>query len=100
MKKKNNNQIVIIGAGYVGLPLAIEFSKKFPVICFDIDHNRVENLKMGIDFNKQHKKKEILNNKLNFTYDRHLLNNKKIYIITVPTPINSKNQPDFSMLKN
>jgi|LakMenEpi03Aug12_release.lakeMendotaPanAssembly.Ray.scaffolds.fasta_scaffold108725_2 UDP-N-acetyl-D-galactosamine dehydrogenase len=96
--KKKIEDLVIIGGGYVGLPLAIEFAKKFSVICFDIDNHRINNLKKGLDLNQQHKKKEILKNNLIFTNDLLLLKNKKIYIITVPTPINHKNQPDLKML--
>jgi len=91
--------IVIIGAGYVGLPLAISFAKYHPVICYDINKKRLEQLQKGYDFNQQHTKKEILKKKLTFTHDFNLLCNKDVYIITVPTPISLSNQPDLSMLK-
>jgi UDP-N-acetyl-D-galactosamine dehydrogenase len=91
--------IVIIGAGYVGLPLAISFAKYHSVICYDINKKRLEQLQKGYDFNQQHTKKEILKKKLTFTHDFDLLLNKDVYIITVPTPINSSNRPDLSMLK-
>jgi UDP-N-acetyl-D-galactosamine dehydrogenase len=91
--------IVIIGAGYVGLPLAISFSKKFNVVCYDISKKRVENLKKGIDQNKQHSKKEIRNKKLHFTNKVNEIANKKYFIITVPTPINKENHPDLSYLE-
>jgi UDP-N-acetyl-D-galactosamine dehydrogenase len=91
--------IVIIGAGYVGLPLAISFAKYHSVICYDINKKRLEQLQKGYDFNQQHTKKEILKKKLTFTHDFDLLRNKDVYIITVPTPINSSNQPDLSMLR-
>ena len=55
--KNNKFKIAIIGAGYVGLDLAIAFSKKFSVICYDINNFRIQNLKKGLDVNKQHKKK-------------------------------------------
>ena len=91
--------IVIIGAGYVGLPLAISFAKYHSVICYDINKKRLEQLQKGYDFNQQHIKKEILKKKLTFTRDFDQLRNKDVYIITVPTPINSSNQPDLSMLQ-
>lgn len=91
--------IVIIGAGYVGLPLAISFAKYQSVICYDINKKRLEQLQKGYDFNQQHTKSEILKKKLIFTYDFDILRNKDVYIITVPTPINSSNQPDLSMLQ-
>jgi UDP-N-acetyl-D-galactosamine dehydrogenase len=91
--------IVIIGAGYVGLPLAISFAKYHSVICYDTNKKRLEQLQKGYDFNQQHTKKEILKKKLTFTDDFDQLRNKDVYIITVPTPINSSNQPDLSMLQ-
>jgi UDP-N-acetyl-D-galactosamine dehydrogenase len=92
--------IVIIGAGYVGLPLAIAFAKYHPVICYDISKERIESLQNGYDVNKQHLKKEILQKKLTFTDRIEKLSNKEYYIITVPTPINFSNHPDLTMLKN
>ena len=58
--------IAVIGAGYVGLPLAIAFAKYHQVICFDIDKKRIEELLKGIDSNLQHSKKEITQKKLSF----------------------------------
>lgn len=92
-------EIVIIGGGYVGLPLAIAFAKYHFVICYDVNQNRIEQLKTGHDCNKQHLKKEILKRKLTFAQNTTLLEKKDIYIITVPTPINSNNLPDLTMLK-
>ena len=91
--------IAVIGAGYVGLPLAIAFAKRHSVVCYDINKGRILELLKGIDLNKQHSKNEILNKKLFFTNDSNLLKNIDIYIITVPTPINLSNQPDLSMLE-
>ena len=82
-------KIAIIGSGYVGLPLAIAFSKHYKVICFDININRVKELKKGNDLNKQHTKKEVLQKKIIYTSDVNLLKNINIFIITVPTPINN-----------
>ena len=92
--------IVIIGAGYVGLPLAIAFAKYHPVTCYDISKERIESLQKGYDVNKQHLKKEILQKKLTFTNQIEKLSRKEYYIITVPTPINSSNQPDLTMLES
>ena len=91
--------IIVIGAGYVGLPLAVSFSKHFPVICYDINKNRIDELNKGHDSNKQHSKNEIKKKKLLFTNDSNLLIDQDIYIVTVPTPINSFNHPDLSMLE-
>jgi len=92
-------KIGIIGSGYVGLPLAIAFAKYHPVVCFDININRIKELKKGIDLNKQHSKKEVLQKKLIYTFDSSSLKKIDIFIITVPTPIKKSNQPDLSMLK-
>jgi UDP-N-acetyl-D-galactosamine dehydrogenase len=91
--------IAIIGAGYVGLPLATAFAKYYSVVCYDVNQTRVLELLKGIDSNKQHSKKEILNQNLVFTDDPNLLKNKDTYIIAVPTPINLSNQPDLRMLE-
>ena len=91
--------IVIIGAGYVGLPLAIAFAKYFNVICYDTNKSRIENLKKGLDSNKQYIKKEILKKKIFFTSLIDHLIKQDYYIITVPTPINLLNKPDLTMLE-
>ena len=80
-------KITIIGLGYVGLPLAIEFAKKFDVLGFDISKHRVNELKRGIDKNDEFVKSEILNAKLNFTHSESDLVESDFYIITVPTPL-------------
>lgn len=98
--KNNKFKIAIIGAGYVGLDLAIAFSKKFSVICYDINNFRIQNLKKGLDVNKQHKKKEILYKNLFFSNNQEHIKNLNFYLVTVPTPINKLNKPDLSMLKN
>ena len=93
-------KITIIGLGYVGLPLAIEFAKKFNVLGFDISKNRVDELKRGIDTNDEFTKSEILNAKLNFTYSESDLIDSNFYIITVPTPLKKSNKPDLRPLKS
>lgn len=92
-------KIAIIGSGYVGLPLSIAFSKYYSVISYDIDKKRIEYLQKGVDLNEQHSKKEILNKRLRFTSNLDFLKGNDVYIVTVPTPIKSNNQPDLSMLK-
>ena len=92
-------KIAVIGSGYVGLPLSIAFSKYHSVISYDVNKKRVRELEKGFDCNQQHSKKEILHKKLTFTSNLDLLNNRDVYIVTVPTPIKSNNQPDLTMLK-
>ena len=93
-------KITIIGLGYVGLPLAIEFAKKFDVLGFDISKHRVDELKRGIDTNDEFVKSEILNSKLNFTCSESDLIDSDFYIITVPTPLKKSNKPDLRPLKS
>lgn len=93
-------KISILGAGYVGLPLAIEFSKIFNVVCYDIDKNRIKNLMKGIDLNNQHNKNQIINKNLLLTNKLNNLKKSDYYIITVPTPIDDLFQPDLTYLKS
>ncbi len=94
MKKK----IAIIGLGYVGLPLAIEFSKKYQVIAYDKNYNRINELINGYDRTKEINK---INNKLiKFTHNSRDIESCNVYIVTVPTPIDKKNIPDLSMIEN
>ena len=93
-------KITIIGLGYVGLPLAIEFGKKFDVLGFDISKSRIHELKKGIDSNGEFKKNEILKKKINFTYSENDVIHSDFYIITVPTPLKKSNKPDLGPLKN
>lgn len=92
-------KIAIIGLGYVGLPLAVEFGKKYNVLGFDIDNDRVESLKKGIDKTKEANTEAILSAKfLNFSSDKNSLLSCNVFIITVPTPINNFKTPDLGPL--
>ena len=99
--KSKINKIAVIGMGYVGLPLSLEFAKKDHVIGFDIDNIRIKSLKKGIDLTKEIKKKEILKSKkIKFSSDLEDLSDCNIYIVTVPTPVDSKNKPNLKPLLN
>tara|TARA_B100000575_G_scaffold207898_1_gene169221 strand:+ start:11611 stop:12855 length:1245 start_codon:yes stop_codon:yes gene_type:complete len=91
--------IAVIGLGYVGLPLAILLSKKYQVIGYDVNKNRINELKKGIDVTNQIFDKKIIKKSLNYTFSPGLLKNCSIYIITVPTPLKKYNNPDFNSLK-
>ena len=97
-----NKKITIIGLGYVGLPLAIEFSKYFKVTGFDINISRINELKDGFDSTNEISKLELSNSKENLTLTDNLdlINDSNFYIITVPTPINSFKQPNLKPLIN
>ena len=92
-------KLAIIGLGYVGLPLALEFAKKRPVIAFDINKKRINELKSGVDKNLEFTKKEFQKSKLiNFTYNKENFKSTNCYIITVPTPIDEFKKPNLKPL--
>ena len=97
--KNSNLKIAIIGLGYVGLPLAVEFAKKRPVIGFDITLSRIQQLKAGTDKTLELTKKELKNTKRLFlTNNESDLKFANCYIVAVPTPINKKKTPDLKPL--
>jgi len=92
--------IAIIGQGYVGLPLAIEFGKKYPTIGFDINANRIEDLKNHIDYTNEASQEQLRSaDQLNFSSDINDITNCNVYIVTVPTPIDEYKTPDLNPLK-
>jgi len=92
-------KIAIVGLGYVGLPLALEFGKKTKVIGFDINKNRIDELKKGIDRTKESTENEFrMASKLSFTSDKTQINDCNVFIVTVPTPIDKFNAPDLKPL--
>jgi UDP-N-acetyl-D-galactosamine dehydrogenase len=98
-KDPDKYQIAIVGLGYVGLPLAIEFAKKYSVIGYDINQSRVSDLQNSFDKTLEVEKSELLEAKsLAFTSDLDEISNCNIYIIGVPTPVNNKKEPDFKNL--
>ena len=92
-------KIALIGLGYVGLPLAVAFGKKFNVIGFDINETRVHELKQGNDITLETNSEEIkLATNLTFTTDLNEIKKCNVYIVTVPTPINQFKSPDLTPL--
>ena len=92
MPKLSDVKIAVIGLGYVGLPLAVAFSKKFQVLGFDINSKRIKELKSGVDSTQEVSKSELDAVKIYlFRLEEDL--NPLIFIVTVPTPIDKyKNQ--------
>lgn len=91
--------IAVIGLGYVGLPLAVEFGKKRPVVGFDINASRVAELKAGHDRTLEVDDEELAtSHHISFTSDAKGIADCKIFIVTVPTPIDEANRPDLSPL--
>jgi UDP-N-acetyl-D-galactosamine dehydrogenase len=106
---KSTYRISVIGLGYVGLPLAVEFSKYYPVVGFDINTARVDELRKGKDITMEVEEsmlKQVIINDNNSTIDKGLYCSCKIqdikasnvYIITVPTPVDKNNRPDLNPL--
>jgi UDP-N-acetyl-D-galactosamine dehydrogenase len=95
-------KISIIGLGYVGLPLAIEFAKKFKVVGFDINQSRVDELITGHDSTLEIDDDELFLARKNLTYSCNIKDTEdcNVYIVTVPTPIDKANRPDLTPLIN
>ena len=100
MKIRHEDYIIaVVGLGYVGLPLAVEFGKKFKVIGFDINKERINNLAKAIDITNETSSKEIrAAKKLRFTSEEKALAEANIFILALPTPVNEFNVPDFNPL--
>lgn len=100
MKKKiDKTKICVIGLGYVGLPLAYEFSRKFKVIGYDLNKKKIQDLKQNIDITGEIEKKNIKKlSKIRFTYKINDCIDANIYIVTVPTPILKNKKPDLRYL--
>ena len=89
------SKIAIIGLGYVGLPIALEFAKKVSVIGFDISAARVEMMKHGIDPSNELEKKDFEGCDIVFTDQLEDLKAAKFFIVAVPTPVDAHNVPDL-----
>ena len=93
------NKLAIIGLGYVGLPLAVEFGKKIETKGFDINQTRIQELKEGVDNTLEVEPEELKQaTKLSYTTNLDELRNCNIYIVTVPTPIDADKNPDLTPL--
>ena len=96
---ENNTKIAIIGLGYVGLPLAVEFGKYFNTIGFDISESRIQELQVGKDLTFEVSPDELQEaKKLTYTKDTKDIQNCNIFIVTVPTPIDEHKKPDLMSL--
>lgn len=100
-KKIDDTRVAIVGLGYVGLPLAVEFGRHLDTVGFDIDPKRIADLKGGNDFTLETDSAELAAAKrLKFTTDLVDLRGCDVYIVTVPTPIDAAKRPDISALKS
>lgn len=99
MLKQSEIKVAVIGLGYVGLPLAVEFGKKRAVVGFDINQPRIEALKGGHDSTLEVSDEELAEaNGLSYTANLEDLKECNVFIVTVPTPINEHKQPDLTPL--
>src|SRR5690606_23944365 len=96
----SNPTLCIIGLGYVGLPLAVEFGKKITTVGFDINQQRITDLRAGVDRTLELDAAELREaSHLRYTADSEEIKNCDVYIVTVPTPINESKQPDLTPLE-
>ena len=97
--KIKNQKIAIIGLGYVGLPLAVQFSKKYCVVGFDLNLDRISELKNRIDRTNELLDDDLIHlEKIKLTADKKHIFDSNIYIVTVPTPVDKNNKPDLEPL--
>ncbi len=97
--KKKEKRVAVIGLGYVGLPLALEFAKHFSVIGYDLNAGRVEQMKKGIDPSGELEADAFLNKDIEFSSNEEDLRRAHFFIVAVPTPVDEHKTPDLSPLK-
>ena len=88
-------KLAVIGLGYVGLPIALEFAKKISVIGFDINQNRIELMKKGIDPSNELDEQAFRDCDIVFTNSTDVLREANFFIVAVPTPVDEHNVPDL-----
>ncbi len=91
-------KLAVVGLGYVGLPIALEFAKKISVIGFDINEQRLSKMREGIDPCNELGSEAFKNNDIIFTSSLDVLKEASFYIVAVPTPIDEANMPDLKPL--
>ena len=97
--RKREVRLAVIGLGYVGLPLAVEFGKEFDTIGFDVKKERLDMLRRGIDTTLETAAEDLAAaGRLRYSNDPETLKDRDIFIVTVPTPVDRYNRPDLSPL--
>jgi len=91
-------KLAVVGLGYVGLPIALEFARKISVVGFDINQKRVEMMQNNIDPSEELSAEEFEGCDIKFTADPAVLKEARFFIVAVPTPIDEHNQPDLKPL--
>ena len=100
---KNNQKLFkpcVIGLGYVGLPILLNLGNKYSTYGYDINLERIRNLKKGFDTFNEFKKKQLKNKKIKFLNKLKNLDDCNLFIVTVPTPVFKNKNPDLSHLNN
>ncbi len=96
----NDRRIAVVGLGYVGLPVALAFARKYPnTIGFDIDERRVDALRRGVDVTGESAREELESSTIEFTADPERLKEASFFVVAVPTPIDGNNRPDLGPLR-
>jgi len=99
MQDISQSRIAVVGLGYVGLPLAVEFGRQYDTLGFDIDARRVEQLGRGEDYNGETDRGDLAGaTRLQLTSDPQRLGDCNVFVVTVPTPVDEHKRPDFSPL--
>ena len=99
MAKKMQRQIAVVGLGYVGLPIAVAFGKSAPVIGFDINKTKIDELRKGVDRTGEVSPQDLKSSRVRYTCEPSDLKTADFIIVAVPTPINDALQPDLTALK-
>lgn len=94
--KNREEKISVVGLGYVGLPIAIEFAKKYDVVGFDTNDRKLDKYLNGVDVTNEVGDEGVKNTTLQFTNEASLLRDCKFHVVAVPTPINSDKTPDLA----
>lgn len=94
------NKIAVCGLGYVGLPVAVALARHFEVIGFDVDAKRIANLRSGEDWTGEIESHVLRNSTLHFTDQIEDLVDSRFFVVAVPTPVDQKCSPDFSLLQS
>jgi UDP-N-acetyl-D-galactosamine dehydrogenase len=94
-----NRKICVVGLGYVGLPLAVEFGKKMSINGFDINPEKIKQLQKGYDYNGEISETELKKAEINFSSDQSIISKSDFIIVAVPTPIQESKEPDLFLLE-
>jgi len=93
-----DKKIAVVGLGYVGLPVAVAFGQKYPVVGFDVNEHRIETLKKNVDYTGEVSAEELKKARIKYTTSAEKLKDCNFIIVTVPTPISKSKRPDLSYL--